>query len=117
RQRRGRRNAVIRLAIPGGKIQNLDVGLGKSQRFLKRTGPLPIRRDVNKDSRLPFPRMREFIDNVRCDTSIKPIGHMAQRNGLPGLKPCEYLFESGKKEIYHRKGYNAYIPFKQGVSF
>ena len=73
------RYPVIRLAIPGGKIEELDVRRGESQRLAEGAGAPAIARDVHERDSPAFRVICKRARKVPDAKSVKTIGHGGER--------------------------------------
>ena len=76
--RRMRPAAIIGLAIPGRKIQDLDLRRGKGQRFLEGPRAAAVARHMDESSGAIFGRAGERAHEIGGDESIESVGHRGQ---------------------------------------
>src|SRR6202045_2013678 len=73
------RYPVIGLAIPGGKIEELDVRRGECQRLAEGAGALAIARDMDERDSPAFRVFRKRAGEIRGTKSVESIGHGGER--------------------------------------
>ena len=72
------RHPVIGLAIPRGKIQQLDIRRRKGERLAKRAGALAVARDMDKHDGAAFRRPRQRARQIGGAKGVETIGHGRQ---------------------------------------
>ena len=95
----GRRHPVVRLAVPGGEIQDFRVGRGKAKRLGKRPLALRVARHMDHRDGTPLSGFRHRAQKVGGDEGVEPFGR-ARKN----QRAAFFEFIAGAEEIGHVGG-------------
>ena len=92
-------DAVVGLAIPGGKVEDFDVGRDEGERVLKHARALPVARDMDERGGALGSGCGEPAGEVGGDEGVEAVGRMGERERSAfrefGYDALEFLHEGG----------------------